>query len=180
MQIYKCIVSDVLIDHKNIYLNRKKIIFILSKKTIFVEQKNMTSNTDSSKLPRITVSLDLFDETIISMMSGKRGKSKSEAIRFIVSQWILSNSKTLKEQYSIDTEQVSKELEIKDMEKYIEEKVNELISFSSTFNNIDIDLLAETLDMSKKRLMEIIRLHREKLEEKGIKIRIDGNKLIKE
>ncbi len=140
----------------------------------------MPSDTsDSSKLPRISVSLDLFDETIISMMAEKRGKSKSESVRSIVSQWILSNSSLLKEQYSIDTEQVSKELEIKDMDQYLENKIEKLVSFSKNFDNIDIGLLAETLDISKKRLTEMIFVNADKLANKGVKLRIDGNQIVK-
>ncbi|MFX1321631.1 MAG: hypothetical protein ACFFAQ_08305 [Promethearchaeota archaeon] len=133
--------------------------------------------SNSTEMPRITVSLDLFDETIISMMAKKRRKSKSEAVRFIVTQWISSNSNLLKEQFGIDTEHVSKELEIEDIDDFIKEKIKQLMEFSKTFKSIDIDLLAESLEMSRKRLVEIIFKHHDKFE---IELRIEGNQVIKE
>lgn len=132
---------------------------------------------NTNEMPRITVSLDLFDETIISSMAKKRHKSKSEAIRFIVTQWIASSSKLLKEQYGIDTEHVSKELEIENIDDYISEKIAELMEYTKTFNSIDIDLLAESLDMSRKRLVEIIFKYQSKFD---VRLRIEGNQVLKE
>ncbi|GAG86086.1 unnamed protein product, partial [marine sediment metagenome] len=45
----------------------------------------------SSNLPRITVSLDFFDETVIKLMAEKMGKSKSEILRNILNDWIITN-----------------------------------------------------------------------------------------
>jgi len=132
---------------------------------------------NTNEMSRITVSFDLFDETIISSMAKKRHKSKSEAIRFIVTQWIASNSKLLKEQYGIDTEHISKELEIDDIDDYITEKIAELMKFTKTFNSIDIDLLAESLDMSRKRLVEILFKYQDKFD---VRLRIEGNQVLKE
>ncbi|MBN1803342.1 MAG: hypothetical protein JW891_17655, partial [Candidatus Lokiarchaeota archaeon] len=117
-----------------------------------------------NEMPRTTVSLDIFNETIIGMMAEKRKKSKSEVIRFIVDKWVETNSEILKEQYGIDTEHVSKELEIDNLDVYIEEKIKVLSEFSQTFDSIDINLLAESLDMSRKRLVDLIFKHQKKLD----------------
>ncbi|MFX0072273.1 MAG: hypothetical protein ACFFAO_14400 [Candidatus Hermodarchaeota archaeon] len=142
----------------------------------------MPSNpSESTGLPRITVSLDLFDETVISMMANKRNKSKSETIRTIVNQWIMSNSNILKEQYGIETEEVSREIEIKDKNKFLDDKIKKLISYSSKIKtSIDAQLLANTLDISQRMLMQIIFEHADKLKEKGINLIIEGNLIVKE
>ena len=142
----------------------------------------MPSNTsESTGLPRITVSLDLFDETVISMMVNKRNKSKSETIRSIINQWIMTNSNILKEQYGIETEEVSREIEIKDKSKFLDDKIKKLISYSDKIkHSIDAQLLADTLDISKRMLMQIIFDHADKLKEKKINLNIEGNLIIKD
>ncbi|MFX1236497.1 MAG: hypothetical protein ACFFAS_17925 [Promethearchaeota archaeon] len=131
----------------------------------------------SSEMPRTTISLDIFDEMIISMMAEKRKKSKSEVIRFIVAKWVETNSELLKEQYGIDTEHVNKELEIENLDTYIQDKIHQLSEFSKTFDSIDVNLLAESLDISRKRLVDIIFKHQGKLD---VKLKIKGDQVVKE
>ncbi|MGQ4875442.1 MAG: ribbon-helix-helix domain-containing protein [Promethearchaeia archaeon] len=140
----------------------------------------MPSNSSkSSNLPRITVSLDPFDDTVINMMATKTGKSKSEILRTIITQWIESNPDTLKSKYMIDFDDVRREMQIKNQERNIEDDLNELIRFFKRVKSIDIDRLAEKLTMSTKTLLDILDKYGDDLEKRGLNLIIEGNLVIK-
>jgi len=48
------------------------------------------------------------------------------------------------------------------------------------FNEIDFDIFAEQLEISKKILRDIIFEHKNKLEKLGVKLRIRGKLIVKE
>lgn len=134
----------------------------------------------SSDLSRITFSLDAFDERVINMMAGKRKQSRSETVRNLVHNWIESNPELLKSNYDIDLTDITREIEITDFNKVIQDSIQKLVKYSELFNEIEFDILAEQLDISRKLLREIIFDYKNKLEKLGVKLRIRGKLIVKE
>jgi hypothetical protein len=134
----------------------------------------------SSDLSRITFSLDAFDEKVINLMADKRKQSRSETVRNIVHNWIEGNPVLLKSNYDIDLTDITREIEITDYDQVIQESIQKLVKYSDLFNEIEFDILAEQLDISRKLLREIIFDYKNKLEKMGVKLRIRGKLIIKE
>ncbi|UCC19597.1 MAG: ribbon-helix-helix protein, CopG family [Promethearchaeota archaeon] len=134
----------------------------------------------SSDLSRITFSLDAFDERVINLMAQKRKQSRSETVRSLIHNWIENNPNLLKSNYDIDLNDITREIEITDYNQVIQDSIQKLIKYSELFNEIEFDILAEQLEISKKILRDIIFEHKNKLEKLGIKLRIRGNLIIKE
>jgi len=133
----------------------------------------------SSNLPRITVSLDHFDETVIKLMAEKMGKSKSEILRNIINDWIINNPDTLNSKYGIESVDVRREIQLRNKEREIEGDLEQIVSFFKRIKSIDMDRLAEKLVMSSKTLMDILDEYGDVLEQKGLKLGIEGNLIVK-
>ena len=133
----------------------------------------------SSNLPRITVSLDHFDETVIKLMAEKMGKSKSEILRNIINDWIITNPDTLNSKYGIESVDVRREIQLRNKEREIEDDLEQILNFFRRVKSIDIDRLAEKLIMSSKTLMDILDEYGDELEHKGLKLGIEGNLIVK-
>ena len=134
----------------------------------------------SSDLSRITFSLDAFDERVINTMAEKRKQSRSETVRNLIHNWIESNTNTLKSNYDIDLNDITRDIEITDYDQVIQSTIQKIIQYSELFNEIDFDIFAEQLKISKKILRDIIFDHKNKLEKLGVKLRIRGKLIIKE
>ena len=135
----------------------------------------MPSTSKPSNLPRITVSLDPFDDAIINQMAEEMSKSKSEILRNIINEWIISNPDTLKLKYGIIFEDVRREIQIKNEERNIEDDIKNIINFFKRVNSIEIDRLAEKLTMSSKTLLDLLEAHGDELEKLGLNLQIDVN-----
>ena len=133
----------------------------------------------SSNLPRITVSLDHFDETVIKLMAEKMGKSKSEILRNIINDWIIINPDILNSKYGIESVDVRREIQLRNNERKIEDDLEQIVSFFRRVKSIDMDRLAEKLVMSSKTLMDIFDEYGDVLEQKGLKLGIEGNLIVK-
>jgi len=134
----------------------------------------------SSDLSRITFSLDAFDERVINLMAGKRKQSRSETVRSLIHNWVESNPVLLKSNYDIDLTDITREIEITDFNKVIQDSIQKLVRYSELFNEIEFDILAEQLEISRKLLREIIFDYKNKLEKLGVKLRIRGKLIVKE
>jgi hypothetical protein len=134
----------------------------------------------SSDLSRITFSLDAFDEKVINLMADKRKQSRSETVRNLVHNWIESNPELLKSNYDIDLTDITREIEITDYNQVIQDSIQKLVKYSELFNEIEFDILAEQLDISRKLLREIIFDYKNKLEKLGVRLRIRGKLIVKE
>jgi hypothetical protein len=133
----------------------------------------------SSDLSRITFSLDAFDEKVINLMADKRKQSRSETVRNLVHNWIESNPELLKSNYDIDLTDITREIEITDYNQVIQDSIQKLVKYSELFNEIEFDILAEQLDISRKLLREIIFDYKNKLEKLGVSLRIRGKLIVK-
>ena len=134
----------------------------------------------SSDLSRITFSLDAFDERVITLMAKKRKQSRSETVRNIIHNWIEGNSNTLNSNYDIDLNDITREIEITDYNQVIQSTIQKIVEYSELFNEIEFDMFAEQLKISKKILRDIIFDHKNKLEKLGVKLRIRGKLIVKE
>ena len=134
----------------------------------------------SSELSRITFSLDTFDERVINLMAQKRKQSRSETVRNLVHNWIENNPNLLKNLFDIDLTDITREIEITDYNKVIQDSIQKLVRYSDLFNEIEFDILAEQLEISRKLLREIIFDYKSKLEKLGVKLRIRGKLIVKE
>jgi len=134
----------------------------------------------SSDLSRITFSLDAFDERVINMMAGKRKQSRSETVRSLIHNWIENNTNILKGNYDIDLNDITRDIEITDYNQVIQNTIQKIVNYSELFNEIEFDIFAEQLKVSKKILRDIIFDHKNKLEKLGVKLRIRGKLIVKE
>jgi len=134
----------------------------------------------SSDLSRITFSLDAFDERVLTLMAKKRKQSRSETVRNIIHNWIEGNSNTLNSNYDIDLNDITREIEITDYNQVIQSTIQKIVEYSELFNEIEFDMFAEQLKISKKILRDIIFDHKNKLEKLGVKLRIRGKLIVKE
>lgn len=138
-----------------------------------------SEDSKSSTLPRITVSLDHFDETVINLMAEKMGKSKSEILRNIINDWIITNPDILNSKYGIESVDVRREIQIRNKERKIEDDIEQIISFFKRVKSIEMDRLAEKLVMSSKTLMDILDEYGDIMDQKGLKLGIEGNLVVK-
>lgn len=134
----------------------------------------------SSDLSRITFSLDAFDERVLTLMAKKRKQSRSETVRNIIHNWIEGNSNTLNSNYDIDLNDITREIEITDYNQVIQSTIQKIVEYSELFKEIEFDMFAEQLKISKKILRDIIFDHKNKLEKLGVKLRIRGKLIVKE
>ena len=94
--------------------------------------------------------------------------------------WIESNSITLKSNYDIDLNDITRDIEITDYDQVIQSTIQKIVKYSELFNEIEFDIFAEQLKVSKKILRDIIFDHKNKLEKLGVKLRIRGKLIVKE
>ncbi|MHA1913839.1 MAG: hypothetical protein ACW986_06310 [Promethearchaeota archaeon] len=139
-----------------------------------------SDTTKSSELSRITFSLDAFDERVITMMAKKRKQSRSETVRNLIHNWIEGNPSILQSNYDIDLNDITRELEITDYGQVVQSTIQKIVRYSELFNEIDFEIFAEQLEVSKKILRDIIFEHKNKLEKLGVKLRIRGKLIVKE
>ena len=113
-------------------------------------------------------------------MAKKRKQSRSETVRNLIHNWVEGNTNILKSNYDIDLNDVTRDIEITDYNQVIQSTIQKLIKYSELFNEIDFDILAEQLKISRKILRDIIFEHKNKLEKLGVKLRIRGKLIVKE
>jgi len=123
---------------------------------------------------------DAFDERVLNLMAKKRKQSRSETVRSLVHNWIEINPEILKSNYNIDLSDITREIEITDYNQVIQDSIQKIVKYSELFNEIEFDILAEQLEISRKILRDIIFEYRNKLEKLGVKLRIRGKLIIKE
>jgi len=147
----------------------------------------MTSNPNNisekerkkPKLPRVTVSLDEFDELIISKLVGFEGHNKSEVIRHILKKWIGANTEKIQNTYGIKFKEVRRELKIKTIEEEAQKIKEELLHLFKRIKRFEIEKLADRFDIPSDILIDIINDHGDELEKEGLNLQIDGNYVLK-
>jgi len=147
----------------------------------------MSSNSDidtekerkKPKLPRITVSLDEFDELLISKLVGYEGQNKSEVIRTILKKWIGANTDIIQNTYGINFSDIRRELQIEVIEEEKEQVIERLIHLFKRIRRFEISKLADKMEIPYDTLIDIITDYGDELEAKGLNLEIDGNYVVK-
>ncbi len=129
--------------------------------------------------PKITVSLDEFNAKIVEKLVGFEGQNKSEVIRSILKMWINENSSKIQSVYGVMFEDVRRELRIEEDDKNLQEKILKLPAFFKRIQKIEINRLANHLDLNSQNLINLILENGDQLEEKGLNLIIDGEHIIK-
>ena len=129
--------------------------------------------------PKITVSLDEFDEKIVKALVGFEGQNKSEVIRVILKKWIGRNSDLIQNQYGINFRDIRREIQLEEEEMNLEDLVKDISKFFKRAESIEIDRLADKMSMSSKSLLNFIEEYGDDLEEKGINLKIKGSLIVK-
>ncbi len=142
-------------------------------------EKELEKERKKPKLPRTTVSLDKFDDSIIEKLVGYEGQNKSEVIRSIVKKWIGENADTIQSVYGVIFGDVRREIKLIDDRAELEEKIEKLPQFFKRINKIEIDRLAGQLDINSSVLINLILENGDKLEGKGLNLLIDGTYIVK-
>ena len=174
-------------DVHHIHLNMKNFYFILALNILSTTSNKMSPNEDKEaerirkrpKLPRTTVSLDIFDDLIIDKLIGYEGQNKSEVIRSIVKKWIGTNAERIQEVYGIKFEDVRREIQLFEDDDKIKKKIDKLPQFFKRITKIEIDRLAGQLDINSQTLINLILENGDLLEKKGLSLLIDGEYVIK-
>jgi len=144
-------------------------------------KKDLEKERKKPKLPRITVTLDIFSEKIIIKMAEFKGTTRSEIIRDILSKWIESNPEIIKSNYNVNYEDLRREIELEREVKDFNEIINKIPPFFKRIKNkIEIEKLADLLDINSKTLTNFILLHGDDIEKKGLNLQIDGDYIVKE
>ena len=131
------------------------------------------------KLPRITVSLDKFDELLVTKLVGYEGQNKSEVIRHIVKKWIGENSEKIQNTYGIKFSEIRRELQMKTIKEEKEKALEMLLRLFKRTRRFEIEKLADRLGIPSAILIDIINDYGDELEDRGLNLTIDGDFVIK-
>jgi len=131
------------------------------------------------KLPRITVSLDKFDELLVTKLVGYEGQNKSEVIRHIVKKWIGENSEKIQNIYGIKFLEIRRELQMKTIKEEKEKAIELLLRLFKRTRRFEIEKLADRLGIPSVILIDIINDYGDELENRGLNLTIDGDFVIK-
>ena len=139
--------------------------------------------------------LDLFYDRIISKLTKNHNWTKSEMIKYILYDWVNNNHDLLKKDYNINFKDImegirqeklnwkrilEKEKKITEFNQIIQQSIQKLVKYSEFFEEIEIDILAKQLEISRRILRDIIIRHNLQLEQLSVKLRIKGKLIIKE
>jgi len=119
------------------------------------------------------VSLDIFDDKVVSEMSKYRDTSKSEIIRNMVHQWIEENPDTLKNNYGVNFNDINKEILTESKGITIQGLTEKLPSIFNTIERISIEELADYLEVDQKTIKNLVFKHGTELKEKGLDLKYD-------
>jgi hypothetical protein len=131
------------------------------------------------KLPRITVSLDEFDEIIVSKLVGYEGQNKSEVIRHILKKWISDNTEKIQNTYGIKFSEVRRELQMKGVREEKEKSMELLLNLFKRVKRFEIEKLADRLEIPSAIFIDIINDYGDELETRGLNLVVDGDFVIK-
>jgi mevalonate kinase len=139
----------------------------------------MTSeNTEDEKNKRITVNLEDIDFKIVEALEGVIARKKASVITQMIKEWINQNSDRIMKTWDIDlagirrqvlaeTKGLSIKEELQDLDKEVIKQLPELFE---TINSINVNELAEIVDINQRTLQRIIFGHRKELLKLGLNL----------
>ena len=131
------------------------------------------------KLPRVTVSLDFFDDLLVSKLVGYEGQSKSEVLRHILKKWIGENTEIIQNTYGIKFSEIRRELQMKDMMAEKEKVIQTILKLFKRIKRFEIEKLADRIKIPSDIVIDIINEYGDELESKGLDLTIDGDFILK-
>ena len=131
------------------------------------------------KLPRVTVSLDFFDDLLVSKLVGYEGQSKSEVLRHILKKWISNNAEIIQNTYGIKFSEIRRELQTKTIVEEKEKVIEKLLKLFKRMKRYETEKLAVRLSIPSDLVIDIINDYGDELENKGLNLEIDGDFVLK-
>jgi len=131
------------------------------------------------KLPRITVSLDYFDDLLVNKLVGYEGQSKSEVLRHILKKWIGENSEKIQNTYGIKFSEIRREIQMKTIKEEKEKTIEKLLKLFKRIKRFEIEKLSDRLEITSAIIIDIINDYGDELEDLGLNLVIDGDFIIK-
>jgi len=156
------------------------------KKISFKEFEIMSSSKEekNSEIVMGTINLNLFNAIIIKNLLRVFGDSPSSIINYIIEDWIKLNSNKLNSSYGIDIINIKREVQFLKKKIEIKNTENVLKKIFEVFKKTDkikIKKLAKLLNINYLKLMNIITLKGDELEEESsLSLAIDGDYVVKE
>ena len=131
-------------------------------------------NADEGK-KRITVNLEVIDYKIIEALEGVIANKKAAVIYQMIKEWINQNSDRIMKTWGIDLAALRREVLAetkglpikKELEKVDKEIINQLPKLFESIKSIDVNELAEILEVNPRTLTKVIFGYREELLKKN-------------
>ena len=147
----------------------------------------MTSEESEEAKKRIMVNLEKIDFKIIEALEGVIANSKAGVIYQMIREWINQNSERIMKTWEIDLagirRQVLAELkglpikeELEDLDKEI---IKQLPSLFETITSIEVEELAEILEINQRTLKKIIFGYRKELLKLNLDLGYENGLIIK-
>ncbi|NHJ21255.1 MAG: hypothetical protein EAX91_09945 [Candidatus Lokiarchaeota archaeon] len=143
----------------------------------------MTSeSTEDEKNKRITVNLDDIDFKIVETLEGVIARKKASVIAQMIKEWINQNSERIMKTWDIDLAGIRRQVlaetkglaikeELQDLDK---EVINQLPKLFKTIKSINIDELAELVEVNQRTLKRVIFGHRDELLSLGLDLKYEN------
>jgi len=143
----------------------------------------MTSeSTEDEKNKRITVNLEEIDFKIVEALEGVIARKKASVIDQMIKEWINQNSDRIMKTWEIDlagirrqvlaeTKGLSIKEELQDLDK---EVIKQLPKLFETIKSINVNELAELVEINQRTLKRVIFGHREALIALGLNLKYEN------
>ena len=141
----------------------------------FNNESDAEKERKKPKLPRVTVSLDFFDDLLVSKLVGYEGQSKSEVLRHILKKWIGENTDIIQNTYGIKFSEIRRELQMKTVVEDKEKPVEKILKLFKRIKKFEIEKLADRLTIPSDLVIDIINDYGDELENRGLNLEIDGD-----
>ena len=141
----------------------------------FNNESDAEKERKKPKLPRVTVSLDFFDDLLVSKLVGYEGQSKSEVLRHILKKWIGENTDIIQNTYGIKFSEIRRELQMKTVMEDKEKPVEKILKLFKRIKKFEIEKLADRLTIPSDLVIDIINDYGDELENRGLNLEIDGD-----
>ena len=144
-------------------------------------------DSDEDKKKRITVNLEQIDFKIISALEGVIANKKASVIYQMIKEWINQNSDRMMKTWGIDLAGIRREVlaETKglpireDLQKLDREIIDELPKLFETIKSINVEELAQILEINQQTLKKVIFGYRKELLKKTLDLKYENGLIIK-
>jgi hypothetical protein len=147
----------------------------------------MTSEESEDAKKRITVNLEKIDFKIIDALEGVIANSKAGVIYQMIKEWINQNSERIMKTWDIDLAGIRRQVlaeakglpikeELEDLDK---EVIKQLPSLFETITSIEVEELAEILEINPRTLKKVVFGYRKELLKNNLDLRYENGLIIK-